>query len=93
MVERLTEIPLLWPPHTLAALGEGDKWALLEVLFEELADSLIHLGTFAGCLTRFQRLSSLGFGGVTLVKVEIPTPKVRAAWALGLPLSMTSTIF
>ena len=66
MVERLTEIPLLWPPHTLAALGEGDKWALLEVLFEELADSLIHLGTFAGCLTRFQRLSPLGFGGVTL---------------------------
>src|SRR5215217_9675014 len=52
--------------HILAALGEGDKWALLEVLFEELADSLIHLGTFAGCLTRFQRLSPLGFGGVPL---------------------------
>src|SRR5215212_2042863 len=67
--------------HILAALGEGDKWALLEVLFEELAEPLIDLGTLAGCLTRFQRLSSLGFGGVTL---DGGDPDPESAGRLGL---------
>jgi hypothetical protein len=56
MVERLTETPLLWPPrnglHVVATLLEGDERALMEVLFEELPDPLIHLGTFARCLSR-----------------------------------------
>src|ERR671916_785928 len=46
-------------------LPEGDERALMEVLFEELPDLLIHLRSFAGCLTRLQRLSPLGLGGVT----------------------------
>jgi hypothetical protein len=45
---------------------KGDERALFEVHFKELAEPLIDLGPFAWCLTRFQRLSSLGFSGVTL---------------------------
>ena len=38
--------------HVVAALPEGDEQALLEVYFEELPDSFIHLGRFAGRLSR-----------------------------------------
>jgi hypothetical protein len=53
----------------------------MEVLFEELPDPLIHLGTFAGCLTRLQRLSPLGLGGVTL---DGRDPDPEGAGRLGL---------
>jgi hypothetical protein len=38
----------------------------LEISHEELVDPLVDLGPFAGSLAGLQRLSSLGFGGVTL---------------------------
>jgi hypothetical protein len=79
--------------YVVATLSEGDERALFEVLFEELPDSLIHLGTFAGCLTWLRGLSPLGLGGVTLDGRDPETPKVRAASALGMPRSMASTIF
>jgi hypothetical protein len=52
--------------YVVAALPEGDKRALLKILFEEFPDSLVHLRSFIECLSWLQRLSPLGFGGVTL---------------------------
>jgi hypothetical protein len=47
--------------YVVAALPKGNERALLlEVLFEELAEPLIHLGVFAGCLAWLQGLSPLG---------------------------------
>jgi hypothetical protein len=45
---------------------EGDKGTLKEIIFEELPEPLIHLGSFTGRLARLQGLSLLGLGGVTL---------------------------
>src|SRR5215208_7729668 len=54
----------------------------MKVPFEELPDPLIHLGTFAGCLTRSQRLSPLGLGGVTLDGGD-PDPERTGRLGLG----------
>jgi hypothetical protein len=68
--------------YTVAALSEGDERALLEVLFEELTEPLIHLGVFAGCLARLQGLSPLGLGSVTL-DGRNPDPEGASRLSLG----------
>jgi hypothetical protein len=79
--------------HVIATLPEGDERTLLEVSFEELAEPLIDLGPFAGCLARFQRLSPSGLGGVTLDGRDADPEGAGRLGALGMPRPMATTIF
>src|SRR5215212_4125810 len=79
--------------HVVATLPEGDERTLLEVSFEELLDSLVHLGTFAECLSRLQRLPPSGLGGVTLDGRDPDPEGAGRLGALGMPRSMATTIF
>ena len=75
IVERLTK-HRLWPPRTRSAPSGGER-ALLQVLFEELANSSSILGVSQEPCPALG-LSSSGLGSVTLDGGD-PDPKVRAA--------------
>src|ERR687885_1615552 len=75
--------------YVVTTLPEGDERALLEILFEELLEPLIHLGSFAGCLTWLQGFSPLGLGGVTL---DGRDPNPEGAGRLGLGHTLPESV-